>query len=86
LVIEKRAEFSVKVGIPQALAYMLASPLPQPLFGMVTNGSNFVFLKLAQQPTAQYARSDELVLERGNELYRVLQILKRVAAALTNNS
>jgi len=87
LVIEsKRAEFSVKVGIPQVLAYMLASPLPQPLFGMVTNGSNFVFLKLAQQPTAQYARSDELVLERGDDLHRVLQILKRLAAVLTSNS
>ena len=42
----KRAEFSLKVGIPQALAYMLASGAAKPLFGLVTNGSHFVFLKL----------------------------------------
>ncbi len=48
LVIEsKRAEFSLKVGVPQALTYMLATPTPvRPLYGMVTNGSSFLFLKL----------------------------------------
>jgi hypothetical protein len=45
LVIEsKRAEFSLKVGIPQVLAYMMAAPQgSQPIYGMVTNGSNFTF-------------------------------------------
>lgn len=83
LIIEsKRAEFSLKVGIPQALTYMLASPQPQPLFGLVTNGSNFVFLKLASQGTTpRYARSDEFILEQGNDLNLVLQILKRIAQA-----
>lgn len=81
LVIEsKRAEFSLKVGIPQALTYMLANPNPtQPLYGMVTNGSNFVFLKLLQQNTPCYARSQEFILENGDELYKVLQVLKRFA-------
>ena len=81
LVIEsKRAEFSLKVGIPQALTYMLANPNPtQPLYGMVTNGSNFVFLKLLQQNTPCYARSQEFILEKGDELYKVLQVLKRFA-------
>lgn len=84
LVIEsKRAEFSLKVGIPQALAYMLASPQPtQPLFSMVTNGSNFVFLKLIQQDTPRYARSDEFILEQGDELDTVLKVLKRLAQAI----
>jgi predicted type IV restriction endonuclease len=84
LVIEsKRAEFSLKVGIPQALAYMLATPQPaRPLYGMVTNGSNFVFLKLVQQDIPRYARSHEFILEQGNDLETVLQILKRVAATL----
>jgi hypothetical protein len=86
LVIEaKRAEFSLKVGIPQALACMLAAPNREwPLFGMVTNGSNFVFLKLMHQPP-RYARSSEFVLERRDDLAIVLQILKQVAKAIAPN-
>jgi predicted type IV restriction endonuclease len=81
LVIEaKRAEFSVKVGIPQALTYMLANPTPtHPLYGMVTNGSNFVFLKCLQQNEPEYARSKTFDLEEGTDLEHVLKILKRLA-------
>ena len=81
LVIEsKRAEFSLKVGIPQALTYMLATPTPnRPLYGMVTNGSNFVFLKLLRQEAPRYGRSKTFDLEESTELYTVLQILKRLA-------
>jgi predicted type IV restriction endonuclease len=81
LVIEsKRAEFSVKVGIPQALTYMLASPMPsRPLYGLVTNGSNFVFLKCVQQGEPEYARSKTFDLEEGTDLDQVLRILKRLA-------
>jgi hypothetical protein len=84
LVIEsKRAEFSLKVGIPQALAYMLATPQPaRPLYGMVTNGSNFLFLKLVWQDVPRYARSHEFILEQGKDLETVLQILKHLAAML----
>jgi predicted type IV restriction endonuclease len=55
LVIEaKQAEFSLKVGIPQALAYMLAAPqLGKPLYGLVTNGSSFMFFEAnAKRSTA----------------------------------
>ncbi|NER31942.1 MAG: restriction endonuclease subunit R, partial [Symploca sp. SIO1C4] len=73
----------LKIGIPQALAYMLAATNPiQPLFGIVTNGSNFLFLKLIRQNHPQYARSHEFVLERGDDFYRVLQILKKLSAAI----
>lgn len=84
LVIEsKRAEFSLKVGIPQILAYMLATPQPtQPLYGMVTNGSNFIFLKMIRQNTPRYSRSHEFILERGNDVYTVLQVLKRLAEVI----
>jgi hypothetical protein len=47
-------------------------------YGMVTNGSNFPFLKLLQQNTPCYARSKEFILEDDNELYTVLQVLKRL--------
>ncbi|MGB6169800.1 MAG: restriction endonuclease subunit R [Geitlerinemataceae cyanobacterium] len=82
LVIEsKRAEFSVKVGIPQVLSYMLASPHPErSIYGLVTNGSNFVFLKLVRREIPQYIRSQEFVLENPHDLDRVLQVLKQLAA------
>ncbi len=81
LVIEsKRAELSLKVGIPQVLAYMLAAPLTQQvLYGLVTNGSNFVFLKVERESGVRYARSREFVLENDDDLGMVLQVMKRLA-------
>lgn len=82
LVIEsKRAEFSPKVGIPQVLSYMLATPQRSfPLYGLVTNGTDFVFLKLLFQEVPRYARSRQFVLGQDYDLNRVLQILKELAA------
>ncbi len=88
LVIEsKRAELSLKVGIPQVLAYILAAPHqpqpePLPLYGLVTNGSNFVFLKLVRREVPYYARSREFVLENSPDLGTVLQVLKRLASVV----
>jgi len=85
LVIEsKRASFSLEEVIPQALAYMLANPdASKPTFGLVTNGSHFIFIKLIKQDTPQYAVSYEFSLRRPeNELYNVLSILKRLAQFL----
>ncbi|MGK7888436.1 MAG: restriction endonuclease subunit R [Leptolyngbyaceae cyanobacterium] len=85
LVIEsKRAGFSVKVGIPQALSYMLANPHPEcPAYGLVTNGTDFVFLKLTTQNGPQYGRSRQFVLGQDNDLAKVLQILKQLAHHLS---
>lgn len=84
LVIEsKRAEFSPKVGIPQILAYMLAAPNGNlPRYGLVTNGTDFVFLKLVIQEVPCYARSRQFVLGQDNDLGRVLQILKHLAVVV----
>ncbi|MFE1745935.1 restriction endonuclease subunit R [Coleofasciculus sp. H7-2] len=83
LVIESKIGVSIEVGIPQALAYMLGNLHPdKPIFGLITNGSHFIFLKLVQDTrqdaySAQYAMSDEFsLLKRENDLYRVLSILK----------
>lgn len=81
LVIEsKRSDFAVTRAIPQALAYMLGNPeIAQPTFGMITNGNEFLFLKGTRQPTAEYANSRLFSLVNpNNELYTVLQILKRL--------
>ena len=85
LVIEsKRASFSLLEAIPQGLAYMLANPNPEkPVFGLVINGEDFQFLKLTKQDTLKYALSDKFTLSRrGNELYQVLSILKKLGTIL----
>ncbi|MBW4633209.1 MAG: restriction endonuclease subunit R [Iphinoe sp. HA4291-MV1] len=86
LIIEsKRASFSLLEAIPQALAYMLGNPNPErSSFGLVLNGSNFIFLKLTKQNIPKYALSDEFtLLKRENELYKVLSILKKLSQILT---
>jgi hypothetical protein len=86
LVIEsKRASFSLLEAIPQGLAYMLANPNPEkPVFGLVSNGSHFIFLKLSQQDKRKYALSDEFtLLKRGNELYQVLAVLKTLGTIIS---
>jgi len=91
----KRAEFSVKMGIPQVLGYMLAAaPDRQARFGLVTNGSSFVFLKLAKVLVFpddadtplyswQYDKSPELILDRADDLATVLQVMKKLGAIVS---
>lgn len=74
-----RSEFSITKAIPPALAYMLAAGMERPVFGLVLNGSECLFLKLAWDETPKYARSDLFsLLNRGNDLYTVLRVLKRL--------
>ncbi|MEG4056830.1 restriction endonuclease subunit R [Microcoleus sp. Pol7_B2] len=77
----KQLSFSTDKALAQLLVYMLADPNPEtPTFGMITTGANFNFVKLVRGETPQYARSAEFVISNpGNELYRVLQILKRLS-------
>jgi hypothetical protein len=43
----KRVIYSVEAGLPQLLAYLMANPHPnRPNYGMLTNGSEFLFVKL----------------------------------------
>lgn len=81
LVIEsKQSGIAIDSGIPQALTYMLAAPNPTiPLYGMVTNGNNFIFIKLHNNT---YQLSDEFSLRRRGDLYQVLAILKHLANVL----
>lgn len=76
----KKYGFNVSLALPQALAYMMANPnLDKPIFGMVTNGEDYIFIKLNQQ-TRQYDFSKKLTLsDRDNhEFYQVLQVMKRI--------
>jgi hypothetical protein len=76
LIEAKRSSFSFLVSVPQAFAYMMASPNgDKPTYAMVTNGDHFMFVKLQD---SQYDLSDDFSLFKRshNELYSVLQILK----------
>jgi len=88
LVIEsKRAEFSPKVGIPQVLSYMLSAPdRTAPVYGLVTNGTDFVFLKMVFGEKPRYGRSRQFVLGQDHDLEQVLKILKHLAYELDKSS
>lgn len=75
----KMSAFSLNVALPQALSYMLANPT-QPCYGLLLNGSDFVFVKLNREEPPQYATSRVFSLfAPGNELIEVLKILKHLA-------
>ncbi len=80
IVIEsKRNALSLEAGKPQILAEMLDNPHPEkPSFGLITNGNYFSFFKLMKQATTVYATSHDFAIGRGNDLYIVLRILKRL--------
>jgi hypothetical protein len=77
LVESKRTQISVHAGLAQILTYLLARPdRDRPGYGLVTNGSEFLFLK---QLGAEYGLSNLLsIVNDGNDLDRVLQLLRRL--------
>jgi hypothetical protein len=81
----KHADLNIELAIPQALAYMMANSHPdRPVYGMVTNGGTFAFLKLSPQAPPQYDVSDVFsLLPRRNQLYDVLQILKQIGQKIS---
>ena len=80
----KRSDFSVTRAIPQTFSYMLAN-LSNPTFGLITNGTDFLFLKATRStnsnsPNSNYANSRLFsLLNPGNELYDVAHILKQIS-------
>ncbi|MGB7440354.1 MAG: type I restriction endonuclease [Coleofasciculaceae cyanobacterium] len=81
IVIEaKRKRFNVLEGVPQGLFYMMGNARTErPIFGLVTNGSEFLLMKLVQQEQSHYSLSRLFsLINPGNDLYRVLSILRRL--------
>jgi hypothetical protein len=75
----KQVAYSVEAGLDQLLAYLLASPHDK-VYGMITSGGSFMFVKLVKGNLPRYGTSDIFdVRNRGNQLYDVLQILKRLS-------
>lgn len=85
VVASKEAGFSLQQAIAQALAYMVTTKTHEhPAYGFVTNGSEFMFIKMLMQPTPHYAFSDLFTLRRRqNELYSVVRILKKLAGLIS---
>jgi hypothetical protein len=73
----KSIQYDVMVALPQALTYMMASlkRSHHALYGLITNGREFRFIKLNQESTYTLSRVFSLS-ESENHLYEVLQILK----------
>ena len=89
LIESKQTKFSFSAAIPQALAYMMGGHHTKvPVFGVVTNGDGFLFIKLVKQPKPTYALSDDFSLfnQSRNELYDVLRIMKYLASLTTEIS
>ncbi|EDX71315.1 Type I restriction enzyme R protein N terminal domain protein [Coleofasciculus chthonoplastes PCC 7420] len=82
----KRKQLNVLEGIPQALFYMMNRPtIREPLFGFITNGSEFVYLKLMQQDSPRYGLSRLFsLINPGNDLYTVLGVLKRLGEVVNS--
>ncbi len=76
----KPQQSDVLEALPQALTYMMASPEQGfPLFGLLTNGRHFMFVKLLKQEQPVYGLSELFTLFRqGNEMYQVVAILRRL--------
>jgi len=79
----KRNSIPVVAAIPQLLAYMLTTSLrDKSVFGMATNGDEFIFIKLAITDNPEYDVSRTFSLfPRRHELAEVLQILKQLGEA-----
>jgi hypothetical protein len=76
LVEAKRNAFSIEPALPQALAYMSGAPYPDyPTFGLITNGRNYLFLKLTGKT---YGLSKEFSLRNSGDLTEVLQVMKHL--------
>jgi hypothetical protein len=88
LVVESKSTIAFSVGLPQALTYMIANPNPQrPVYGLVTNGDEFMFIKMLTEGTPQYDFSNvfSLLLPRRNQLYEILRILKQVVKIIKSS-
>jgi hypothetical protein len=80
----KRSYYSLEAAIPQALFYMLGQATEgQAVFGLVTNGREFQFLKLVKGEVSRYALSYTLSLNRDGDLVQVVRSLRSLAQLIT---
>ncbi len=82
----KRGGFSVLRAVPQAIAYMAATSYPGcPLFGLVTNGDDYLFVKLEGSKFA-LSHNFTLLADADSNLLRVARVLKRLVSVSVDRS
>ena len=89
LVIESKSAIAFSIALPQAMAYMMANPRPEvPVYGLITNGDEFMFIKMLVQGLPQYDLSDvfSLLIPRRNQLYSILQVLKQIRQVMLQST
>jgi hypothetical protein len=84
----KKTTLSAWAALPQALSYLMANPLPnKPVFGLLTNGDDILFIKVTQNTTPQYSTSRIFApFIDSQELYTVLQIIKSISQRVLSES
>lgn len=84
LVVEgKRNGIPVAAALPQLIAYMLSQTHQRIIYGLATNGDEFLFIKLETGENGKYDYSTTFsLLPTRHELGRVLQILKRLGTII----
>ena len=90
LVLEaKKTTVPLRSALPQLLTYLTANPLSEstssksPTFGVVTNGDEVLFIKLASQPSAQYGLSRAFsIYTNYSEMQQVLLTLQKIGALI----
>ena len=86
LVVEAKRTIMVSLAVPQALAYMMCNPDPaRAVYGMVSNGDEFIFLKVNRVPQSEYGSSRlySLFFPLSNrDLHEVFRVLKQVKDAI----
>ena len=71
------------------MAYMMANPGPEvPVYGLITNGDEFMFIKMLVRGLPQYDLSDvfSLLIPRRNQLYSILQVLKQIRQVMLQST
>ena len=84
----KKTTLSVLTAVPQALTYLIGNPNRDlPVYGMVTNGDDILFIKVVQDSTPKYDLSRVFApFTSAKELYMVLQILKKFGQLITSTN
>lgn len=81
----KKTTISARSALPQALAYMMSSPaVEQPLFGVLTNGDDVLFVKVSDRHY-DLSRSFSIYTIM-NELRSTIQILKKLGQIISQST
>jgi hypothetical protein len=67
---------------------MMGNPNPElPVYGLITNGDEFQFIKLFIQDSPQYDLSNifSLLLPHRNQLYDIMRVLKQIRQIMLQN-